>query len=195
MLDPAMFLKRGIHMNGSTIGRFCTLTTLWTFGWMAFNCGAEVFYAGQTKGFPGDEVELSINARAGTVLEAIDIVPELNAVAGVLEFISFTPTPALTDGGSDLCTAQACAVFYLPEKTFSTDAVLATLRFAIDPGAPAGPVPFDPGVTVGSDPLPIPPGAGFEVLAVPEPSTWALLLVGLFGIARTMRRKAHAVLS
>jgi PEP-CTERM motif len=179
-------------MNGSTIRRICGLTALWTFGWMAPNCHAEVFYAGQTKGFAGDEVELSINARAGTVLEAIDIVPELDAVASVLHFVAFVDTPGLSGGGSGLCTGQACGFFYLPEKTFATDTLLATLRFSIDPGASAGPVPFDAGVTVGSDPLPIPAGANFEVLAVPEPGNWALLLLGLLGMTWTLRRKADA---
>jgi len=175
-------------MTSSIIRKFCAVTASWTFAWMACNAGAEVFYAGQTKGFPGDEVELSIVARAGTVLEAIDIVPDLAGVAGVLHFISFTETPALTEDGSGICTGQACGYFYVPDKTFSADAVLATLRFSIDPSAPIGPVAFDPGVVVGTTSLPLSVTAGFEVLAVPEPSSWALVLVGLFGLAHAARR-------
>ena len=174
-------------MKHSTIGRFCVLTALWTLGWVAAVCSAEVFYGGDTKGFAGEDVEMTINARAGTTLEALDIVPEIADVAGVLNFVSFIDTPGLTDGGSGLCTGQSCAFFYLPEKTFATDTLLATLRFSINPGAAPGPVPFDAGVTVGSVPLPIPAGANFEVLAIPEPSSWALFLAGLFGIAQAIR--------
>jgi len=158
------------------------------------NAGAEIFYGGDTKGLPGENVELSINARAGTFLEAIQIVPEYTPVADVLELIELKSMPALTDGGfSDCASGQVCAVIFATGKTFAADTVLATLRFNIAADAPVGPVPFDPGVIVGEgDPLPIPVAQNFEVLAVPEASHWALLLAGLgvvgFGVRYRTRR-------
>jgi hypothetical protein len=150
---------------------------------------AEVFYAGDPKGLPGEEVNMTVNARAGTVLEGIDIVPDLAAVSSVLHFMSFTESAGLTDGGFPLCTGQACSVTYLPEKSFSADTVLATLRFRIDPAAAVGPVPFNPGVVVGVDDLPIAVAQNFEVLAVPEPAHWALLAAGLVTVAFGVRRQ------
>jgi hypothetical protein len=163
------------------------LSAFWT-GAGAAPAGAEIFYAGQPKGLPGQAVELTVNARAGTILEALDIVPDIDGVASVLSFVSLTGTPALTDGGTGSCISDGCAFFYLPEKSFAADAVLATLRFTIDPGAPVGPVAFDPGVVVGETALPIPPGAGFEVLAVPEPESWMLLAAGIALLALATRR-------
>ncbi len=163
------------------------LSALSTLAW-AGSATAEIFYAGQTKGLPGENVELTVNARAGTILEALDIVPDIDGVAGVLSFVSLTGTPALTDGGFGSCISDGCAVFYLPEKSFAADAVLATLRFTIAPGAPVGLVAFNPGVVVGQNVLPIPAGAGFEVLAIPEPGTWALLAAGIVLLAGATKR-------
>lgn len=155
---------------------------------MAFTCHAEIFYGGQTKGVPGSVVDLSINARAGTVLDALDIVPALADVASVLHLVSFEQTTGLTDGGTGLCTEQACAYFYLPEKTFAVDTLLAHYRFKIDPTAPIGVVTFDIGVVVGATPLPLPSAMQFEVLAVPEPSSWMLMLLGSIAIPLVLRR-------
>jgi len=155
---------------------------------MAFTCHAEIFYGGQTKGVPGAAVDLSIHARAGTVLEALDIVPALADVASVLHLVSFEQTVGLTDGGSGLCTDQACAFFYLPEKTFAVDTLLARYRFTIDPAAPLGVVTFDTGIVVGAMPLPLPSVLQFEVLAVPEPSTWMLFMLGSIAIPFALRR-------
>jgi hypothetical protein len=146
---------------------------------LALSANADVFYGGDTKGLPGDPVHLTVNARAGTVLEGIDIVPNITAVSGILDFGSFTQTTGLTDGGSAVCFNNACSVFYLPEKTFAQDTLLATVSFTIDSAAPVGLVNFDPGVVVGINPLPIGAAQQFEVLAIPEPSNWALLLAGL----------------
>ncbi|MBI1394684.1 MAG: hypothetical protein GC151_01800 [Betaproteobacteria bacterium] len=157
----------------------CTVGVLWTLGAMAVDAGAEVFYGGHPKGFHGDEVNLTINARAGTFLEGIDITPDPTDVAGVLDFLSLDTTNALTDGGSGLCFGSSCSFFYLTGKTFTDDTVLATLRFRVEDAAPVGPVAFDPQVVVGVDSMPIPNGQGFEVLAVPEPGTWASFAAGI----------------
>ncbi len=155
---------------------------------MAFSSHAEIFYGGQTKGVAGSQVDLTIHARAGTVLDSLDIVPELAAVASILHLVSFDTTAGLTDGGSGFCTDQACAYFYLPDKTFAEDTLLARYRFTIDPAAPLGVVPFDTGVTVGITPLPLPGALQFEVVAVPEPSSWLLLLLGSIAIPLALRR-------
>lgn len=173
-------------MNAATIAKVCRLTAFWLSAWMAFGASAEVFYGGQTKGLPGDPVELTINARADTVLESIDIVPEYAGVAGLLNFVSLTGTSALMDDGLGQCTDQACAFLYVETKTFSANTVLATLRFTIAPGTPVGIVAFDPGVFVGDDIL---PATSFEVLAVPEPTTWAMFLLGLLVVGCAIRRK------
>ncbi|MPZ43637.1 MAG: hypothetical protein GEV05_09585 [Betaproteobacteria bacterium] len=181
-------------MNSSRIVRSFGHVLLCAIGWLALGANAEIFYGGETKGFPGDPVHLTVNARAGTVLEGIDIVPELAPVADVLDFVAFAETPGLTDGGSALCFNNACSVFYLPEKTYSADTLLATVSFMIDPAAPVGPVDFDPGVVVGVNALPIPQAQGFEVLAIPEPSNWLLMLFGLavvaFAVPRCRRAQA-----
>lgn len=179
-------------MTSSKIVRSFGHVLLCAMGWFALGANAEIFYGGETKGFPGDPVFLTVNARAGTVLEGIDIVPELAPVASVLDFVSFAETPGLTEGGSALCFNNACSVFYLPEKTFSADTLLATVSFIIDPAAPAGPVDFNPGVVVGVNDLPIPQGQGFEVLAIPEPSNWLLMLFGLGVVALTAPRCRRA---
>ena len=179
-------------MTPSKIVRSFGHLLLCAIGWFALGANAEIFYGGETKGLPGDPVFLTVNARAGTVLEGIDIVPELAPVAGVLDFVSFAETPGLTEGGSALCLNNACSVFYLPEKTFSADTLLATVSFTIDPAAPAGPVDFNPGVVVGVNDLPIPQGQRFEVLAIPEPSNWLLMLFGLAVVALAAPRCRRA---
>lgn len=171
-----------------SIGR-CYLAA--ALGVCATGVHAEVFFGGDTKGMPGESVEMSINARAGTTLEAIQIVPEYAPVADVLELIGLTGTPALTDGGfGDCSSGTVCAVVYVSGKSFAADTVLATVRFTIAPDAAPGPVPFDAGVIVGEALVPIPSAQNFEVLAIPEPAHWALLTIGLgvvLGVARRRR--------
>lgn len=175
-------------MKRTRIGQLGKFALPCIFGCMAAQGNAEIFYGGDMTGLPGEAVQLSIHARAGTLLEAIDIVPQIDDVAGVLNFVAFNQTPALTDGGIGLCTGQACGFFYVPEKTFATDTMLAALHFQINPGAATGLVPFDPGVTFGED---IQPLVNFEVLAVPEASTWALFVFGLALTAVAVRRRAN----
>lgn len=153
---------------------------------------AEVFYSGQTKGQRGDFVELIVNARAGTSIDSIDIVPEIGDVAGILNLDNFQATAALKDGGIGLCEDgdDACALFFLESKTFAADTPLARMRFKIDNAAPIGVVNFDPGVTVGEDILPLPAASRFEVLAIPEPGTWAMVVLGLGIVAAAIRRRA-----
>ncbi len=174
-------------MNPSRFVRLSGQMMLCLMAWMGLGANAEVFYGGDTKGLPGEPVNLTVNARAGTVLEGIDIVPELAPVAGILDFVSFATAPGLIDGGSPFCFNNACSVFYLDAegngKTFDADTLLATMRFNIAPAAPVGVVDFDPGVVVGVDILPIPGGQQFEVLAIPEPSNWILMLAGLAVVA------------
>lgn len=151
---------------------------------------AEVFFGGDTKGMPGESVEMSINARAGTTLESIQIVPEYAPVADVLQLVGLTSTPALTDDGfGDCASGTVCAVVYVNGKSFASDTVLATLSFTIAADAAPGPVPFDAGVIVGEDVVPIPPASNFEVLAIPEPAHWALLCAGLGTILLAGRRR------
>ena len=139
---------------------------------------AEIIFGGDTKGLPGEVVELSVIARSGTVLEAIDIVPDTDAVADVLQFLGFDTTPALLENSSGPCAASGCALFYVEPKVFAADEMLARWRFRIADSAPVGPVPFDPNIVVGEDVVSLPAAAGFEVLAIPEPGTGWLLLVG-----------------
>lgn len=153
---------------------------------------AEIVFGGDTRGLPGEVVELSVIARSGTVLEAIDIVPDTDAVAGVLEFLGFDTTPALLDDSSGPCAASGCALFYVEPKVFASDEMLARWRFRIADAAPVGPVPFDPGVVFGEDPVTLPPAAGFEVLAIPEPAALWMLAAGgvLIAGATSCRRRA-----
>lgn len=187
-------------MNGrTTMTGLARLTLLWTLALGGAGAQAEVFYAGDTKGLPNNFVELSVNARAGTVLNALDILPDYDAVgvAGVLHLVSFTPTPAWTDGGLGACfpsiaTATACAFFYNdPGKSFAADTVLATLRFQIDAAATPHVVPFDPGVVVNDDLLPLVAPQQFEVLAVPEPSAWTMLVFGIIAVLAAYRRASR----
>jgi hypothetical protein len=185
-------------MNPSGIVRLFGRVLLCATGWLALGANAEIFYGGETKGFPGDPVFLTVNARAGTVLEGIDIVPELARVANELNFVSFTETTGLTDEAiSAVCANNACSVFYdlVNGKTFSADTLLVTMSFIIDPAAPVGPVfpEFAPGVFVGvNDALPIPQAQRFEVLAIPEPSNWLLMLFGLGVVALAAPRCRRA---
>jgi hypothetical protein len=186
-------------MNGrTTMTGLARLTLLWTLTLGGAAAQAEVFYAGDTKGLPNEFVELTVNARAGTVLEGLDIVPDYDAVSSVLHLVTFTPTPAWTDGGLGACapnnvTPTACVFFYDdPGKSFAADTVLATVRFQIDPGAAPGVVPFDPGVVANADSLPLVGTQQFEVLAVPEPAVWAMLVFGIAAVlAACRRRKPH----
>lgn len=175
-------------MNVSTMREWGRIVSASALACTAFACQAEIFYSGQTKGMPGSEVDLAIHARAGTVLDALDIVPRLEDVASILHLVSFEPTASLTEGGTGMCTDQACAFFYLPDKTFAVDTMLARYRFTIDPAAPLGVVAFDTGVVVGATPLPLPDALRFEVLAVPEPSSVMLLLLGLIAAPLVLRR-------
>lgn len=152
---------------------------------------AEVFYSGQTKGQRGDFVELILNARAGTGIDSIDIVPEIDDVAGILNLDTFQATAALKEGGIGLCEdgTDACALFFLETKTFAADTPLARMRFRIANSAPIGIVPFDPGVTVGEDILPLPAASQFEVMAIPEPGTWAMVVLGLGIVGIGVRRR------
>lgn len=171
------------------IRKFCAIAVLLTAGTAASVSQAEVFYGGQTKGQRGALVELTVNARAGTALDSIDIVPELDPVAGILNLTGFDVTNALTDGGVGVCEGDVCALFFLEPKTFAAETMLARIRFRIADDAPIGPVAFDPGVTVGQDLLPLPAAAGFEVLAIPEPGTWGLLAAGLVTVGAAVRRR------
>lgn len=139
---------------------------------------AEIIFGGDAKGLPGEVVELSVIARSGTVLEAIDIVPETDAVADVLQFLGFDTTPALLENSSGPCTASGCALFYAEPKIFASDEMLARWRFRIADTAPVGPVPFDPGVVFGENAVALPAAVGFEVLAVPEPEALWMLAAG-----------------
>ena len=171
------------------IRKFCALALLLAAGGTASVSQADVFYSGQTKGQRGAFVELTVNARAGTTLESIDIVPDLDPVADVLQFTGLDVLPALTDGGSGPCAGQACALFYIETKTFPAQALLARICFRIADDAPIGPVAFDPGITVGEDILVLPAAAGFEVLAIPEPGTWGLGVAGLFTLWAVLARR------
>jgi hypothetical protein len=154
-----------------------------------------LYYGGDPKGLPGEAVSLTLNAAAGTTLDALDLLPDLAALAGRLTFVSLDLTPAFTDGGTGFCNDDpvGCSYFFLPEKEYAVDTLLATLNFLIPADAPVGPIPFDPGVFVGdADALPIPVGQGFEVLAIPEPASVALLLAGLLALAAVTRRAPAA---
>jgi hypothetical protein len=153
---------------------------------------ADLFYGGNTKGLPGELVELSVHARSGTVLEAIDMVPELDAVAGVLEFLGFDTTPTLLEDGSGLCSTTGCALSYAESKSFAEDEMLARWRFRIAANAPVGPVPFDPGVVFGEIPVALPASMGFEVLAIPEPATMWMLGAGGLLVAGVAARRRHS---
>lgn len=154
---------------------------------------AEIIFGGDTKGLPGEVVELSVIARSGTVLEAIDIVPDTDAVAGVLQFLGFDTTPALLENSSGPCAASGCALFYVEPKVFAADEMLARWRFRIADSAPVGPVPFDPNIVFGEDVVSLPAAAGFEVLAIPEPGTLWMLAAGgvLVGGAASWRQRAR----
>lgn len=171
------------------IRKFCAIAMLLTAGSAASVSQAEVFYGGQTKGQRGALVELTVNARAGTALDSIDIVPELDPVAGVLNFTGLDVADALKGDGIGPCEGEACALFFIEPKTFVADTMLARIRFRIADDAPIGPVPFDPGVVVGEDLLPLSAAAGFEVLAIPEPGTWGLLTAGLVTVLAAVRRR------
>jgi hypothetical protein len=197
--EPFPISEEVSDMNPSRIVRSFGHVLLCAIGWFALGANAEVFYGGDTKGFPGDPVFLTVNARAGTVLEGIDIVlPDPPSVAGVLNFVSFVETTGLTDEASSLaCSSSGCSVVYdiVNGKTFSTDTLLVTMNFIIDPAAPVGPVfpEFAPSVVVGvNDALPIPQDQRFEVLAIPEPSNWLLMLFGLGVVALAAPRCRRA---
>ena len=166
-------------MNASGPLRSLRQALLLILGAVAFEAGAEVFYSGDTKGLPGEPVHLSINARATTTLEAIDIAPFFTEVAGVLNSGTLAVTDALKTDGIGPCDNQVCGLFFLSPKSFAADTLLATVSFTIAPTAPPGMVEFDPGVVVDVTPLPIPASQQFQVLAVPEPSSWLTMLVGL----------------
>jgi hypothetical protein len=176
-------------MKGSMIGKCCSVAAGVVLGWMSSICGAQVFYSGLMQGLPGDSVDLFVNARSGTVLESIDILPEPDAFPSVLHFVSLLGTPAMFEDGIGQCTGETCGVFYNAPRTFASDTLLATLRLSIDSGAPAGLVAFDPGVFVGDDPF---PGATLEVLAVPEPSSWVMFLLGSLVIGCVIRGRTGA---
>ncbi|HEY8555303.1 MAG TPA: hypothetical protein VIL43_12290 [Burkholderiales bacterium] len=166
-------------MNSSTMLRLAVRAPLLALGWLALGASAEVFYGGSTRGYPGDPVQLTINARAGTEISALDIAPFYDEVAAILQNGDLEVTSAFTDGGSVICENEVCGVFYLTPKSFAADTLLATIDFTIAPDAPPGIVDFNPGVIVDVTPLPIPAAQQFEVLAIPEPSNWVLLLCGL----------------
>lgn len=175
-------------MKVGTWNAICRSSVVAVASVYALNAGAEVFYGGDTKGLPGEGVELSIHARSGTTLEAIQIVPEYAPVADVLELVELASTTGLTDGGfADCDSGEVCAVVFVNGKSFASDTLLATLRFTIAPDASPGPVPFDAGVIVGEDIVPIPPAQNFEVLAIPEPQHWILMLAGLGAVVGVRR--------
>jgi len=94
----------------------------------------EIFYGGDTKCLPGENIELPINARAGCTLEAIQIVPEYAPLADLLGLIELASTPALRNHGLGDCNnGLVCAVVYVNGKSFPADTLLATLRFTIGP--------------------------------------------------------------
>ncbi|MGH8665783.1 MAG: PEP-CTERM sorting domain-containing protein [Burkholderiales bacterium] len=179
-------------MNASRPLRLFCQALLLILGAFALEAGAEVFYGGETKGFPGDPVHLTIHARAGTILEAMDIAPFYDEVAGILDAGNLEVTSAFTDGGVPLCQNEVCGVFFVSPKSFAADALLATISFTIAPGAPVGPVDFDAGVIVDATPLPIPGAQQFQVLAIPEPSNWLLMLFGLAAVAFAVPRCRRA---
>jgi hypothetical protein len=174
------------------IRKFGAWAAALALGSAALPAGAELFFTGKTKGVRGENVELIINARAGTELEAIDIVPEFAAVAGILDFEGFESMPALEDDGSGLCTDDSCSFFYVPTKVFAADTPLARMRFKIDAAAPIGTVPFNPGIVLGEDDIALPAASQFEVMAIPEPEAWAMLGVGLAVVAAVGARRRGA---
>lgn len=171
------------------IRKFGAWAAALALGSAALPASAELFFTGKTKGVRGENVELIINARAGTELEAIDIVPEFEAVAGILHFDDFESTSALEDEGSGECTNNACTFFFFPTKVFAADTPLARIRFKIDDAAPIGTVPFNPGIVFGEDDVALPPASQFEVMAIPEPGAWAMLGAGLVVLASACLRR------
>jgi len=169
------------------------MTAAWALALLAASAQADVFLSGMPQGLPGADVDLSIMAGAGTTIESIDIVPQYEHFDQVLTLLSLQGTPALTGGGSGLCTAEACSFFYIQGKSFTADTILATFRFKVQHDAAPGPIDFDLGVTVGAKQVALPESQEFEVLAtIPEPSTWLLMLAGFAAVAAG-RSRARAV--
>ena len=160
-----------------------------TSGWTE----ASVFLIGTPEGKPGDEVELSLAATAGTTLDSIDIVPAYDRFGGVLTLLDFQATPALVqgNGGVGCPDGVSCAIFYIEGKSFPKEAILATWRFRVADDAWAfadanGEIPFDLGVGVGPDLVPLPVGQAFRILAVPEPSSQMLVVLGVVLLVRRL---------
>jgi len=161
---------------------------------------AAVVLLGTPAGRPSQVVEFSLAATPGTLLNSIDIVPRYDRLSAILTLLSFEEAPGLTDGASGMCLEGACAFTYIPPKSFGSLTELATWQFIVNVDAENFVdknrefKQFDFGVTVGTTRVRLPEDRTFRVLAVPEPSVWALVAVGLILIlaadARTSRSGA-----
>jgi PEP-CTERM motif len=108
------------------------------------------------------------------VTEAITGVAAVNSYAANDNILSFPASPFVTFSGISFTTAtDAFNIGFV-------DPIYVILQQSTDPGGFWGP---PPGIAL----------TNFSVSAVPEPSTWAMMLIGLagFGFAfRQSRRKA-----
>lgn len=99
--------------------------------------------------------------------------------------------------GATPCNATSCVAFSQisddgPVPISATNYLIATLTFDVLSGSPAGVFQFDWQTTPppGLDFFGVTSAPGVSVTIVPEPSTAALLSVGLLGIAGGVRRRA-----
>ena len=172
-------------MTGKARRTLALYLVVLAFGLTSSWARANVILLGEPRGKPGDEIELSIAVTPGTTLSDIDIVPNYEDFAAVVTFLGLAATDALTQGGSGLCINGMCTYFYIPNKSFAQQTILATLHFRVTDDAESfvdsnGQFPFDLGVRVTEQKVALPQGLAFTVLEIPEPSTYALMVAGVF---------------
>jgi hypothetical protein len=173
------------------IKTFQLTLAVWGLGLISGWAHADVFLIGTPEGRPGDQIELSIAVTADTTVVAIDILPFYENFDKVLTLVDFQEGPALM-AGEGFCIEGLCSYNFPPSgKFFAEQTILATWHFKVTDNAEDfvdskgdRAFPFDLGVFIGAtllgtDHAPLPEGQSFTVLAVPEPSSWGFMAVGI----------------
>ncbi len=184
------------------------LGAVWALLLVPLAAQATLYLEGPSEWYPGQTITISLKTDDNTLLNTFFFDSQYWKFASVLE-IHNQPVDTLpvviTAGSQDSCNSDAlgdiCSFSYVNARNVLKDTVVTQWQFLVKEDAPLGPVGFDLDLLIEADmgafdfaePIDWPETKQFQVLAIPEPSSWALMLAGFAAVgARAYRRRIRA---